>query len=722
VADDECIRILFVEDVPADAELAEHEFEKNGVQYDSMRVDTESDFRATLESFDPDIVISDYSMPLFDGMEALVIAKEFDPFLPFIVFTGSMNEDTAVACMKAGASDYVIKEHMSRLTFAVREAIDRKKIQKKSAGQEVLLRQSEERYRSIFTNSNAAMLIIDPTGTSITDANNAALDFYGWTKDELVGKRMEEINTLSPEAIRDEMRQAIMKKKNYFHFKHRLASGSVIDVEVHSGPVRFGDQTFLLSIVHDISKRIAFQAERDALALKLSHYLSMSPTITYSMRLKAGVAVSEWVSENVFHVLGYTTEEAMESDWWFRNISALDRADALKGIAILARSGTHSHEYRFMRKNRSSVWIRDEMRLVKNKNESPEIIGTLTDITGSKRAEAEIGLKSAALEAADNAVVITDRDGKIEWVNSAFERLTGFLVAEAVGKTPRDLVKSGSHDTDFYRSLWDTIVSGNVWRGEIINKRKNGEIYREEMTITPVIGDQSRIEHFIAIKSDVTERTLAKETMEISLREKEELLREIHHRVKNNMQVITSLLNLSAEDINDPALKGALAAVMRRIEAMAIVHDQFYGSQDLARIDFSLYLRQLIDALIDGNTVAAEAPKLVFEAEEMKLRLEAAIPAGLIVSEFVSNSLRFAFAGAVHPGILRISLHLRHDGILEIEVRDNGVGLAAGFDPRKTHSLGMQLIGILADQLHGSVSFNVDGGTVAVLRFPYTDT
>jgi len=273
VADEVAIRILFVEDVPTDTELAEREFVKNGIQYESKRVESEPDFRFALKTFKLDVVISDYSMPRFDGMEALMITKEVDPFLPFIVLTGSMNEDTAVACMKAGASDYVIKEHMSRLTFAIREALERRSIQKKSTEQAVLLRQSEERYRSIFADSNAVMLIIDPTGTSIMDANNAALDFYGWSKDELIGKKIAEINTLSPEAIQNEIRQAVMMKKNHFQFRHRRANGSVADVEVHSGPVRFGDQTFLLSIVHDISKRLAFESERDALALKLSHYL-----------------------------------------------------------------------------------------------------------------------------------------------------------------------------------------------------------------------------------------------------------------------------------------------------------------------------------------------------------------------------------------------------------------------------------------------------------------
>ncbi len=133
-------------------------------------------------------------------------------------------------------------------------------------------------------------------------------------------------------------------------------------------------------------------------------------------------------------------------------------------------------------------------------------IGTVTDITERKRAEAALRVKSAALNAAANAVVITDREGHVEWVNPAFEALTGFSAEEALGKNPRELVKSGKHDRAFFAGLWNTILGGDVWRGEITNRRKDGSLYLEEMTITPVRDESGGILHFVAIKSDVTGR------------------------------------------------------------------------------------------------------------------------------------------------------------------------------------------------------------------------
>jgi len=125
---DNQMRILFVEDVPADAEIAVRELQKGGIQFRSVRVDTKEEFLKALEEFRPDIIISDYAMPEFDGMQALILAKEYEAGIPFIMLTGSINEETAVECMKAGATDYILKDRMKRLPFAVNEALEQRKI------------------------------------------------------------------------------------------------------------------------------------------------------------------------------------------------------------------------------------------------------------------------------------------------------------------------------------------------------------------------------------------------------------------------------------------------------------------------------------------------------------------------------------------------------------------------------------------------------------------
>ncbi|MBL0210984.1 MAG: PAS domain S-box protein [Holophagaceae bacterium] len=171
------------------------------------------------------------------------------------------------------------------------------------------------------------------------------------------------------------------------------------------------------------------------------------------------------------------------------------------------------------------------------KNEAGEItnfIAVEQDISERKKAEASLRLQGGALEAAANAIVITDREGVIQWANAAFTTFTGYTVAEAVGRLPADLIKSGKHDRAFYKAMWDTLILGEVWRGEVINKRKNGSLYTEEMTITPLKDDKGEITHFVAVKQDITARKqaeLERQATEARVREQASLLDKAHDAI-----------------------------------------------------------------------------------------------------------------------------------------------------------------------------------------------
>ena len=141
----------------------------------------------------------------------------------------------------------------------------------------------------------------------------------------------------------------------------------------------------------------------------------------------------------------------------------------------------------------------------------------VTDKTEKKKAEDLLKLQSAALENAANAIIITDINGYIQYINPAFEKLSGYNIEEASGKTPGSLVKSGAHDESFYKKMWETIIAGDVWNGEIINNRKDGKQYTAEMTIAPVKNDAGIIQHFVAIKQDITEKKLATDLLKVRL-------------------------------------------------------------------------------------------------------------------------------------------------------------------------------------------------------------
>jgi PAS domain S-box-containing protein len=163
-------------------------------------------------------------------------------------------------------------------------------------------------------------------------------------------------------------------------------------------------------------------------------------------------------------------------------------------------------EKRYIRKDGSIAWVNVNMVVLRDVAGRPtRTVATIEDITERKKADAELHLQSEALNAAANAIVITDRDGTIVWVNRAFSTLTGYAVEEAIGENPRAVARSGVHDHAFYKRLWDTVLAGEVWNGEITNRRKNGTLYPERLTITPVKDGRGEITHFIAIKQDLTE-------------------------------------------------------------------------------------------------------------------------------------------------------------------------------------------------------------------------
>jgi len=202
-----------------------------------------------------------------------------------------------------------------------------------------------------------------------------------------------------------------------------------------------------------------------------------------------------------------------------------------------------------------------------------------------------------------------------------------------------------------------------------------------------------------------------------SLREKEVMLKEIHHRVKNNLQVISSLLSLQARYVSDPVARGIFAESQSRVQSIALVHEQLYQSADLSHVDFRRYVQSLVENLFHTFNASERGITCEVDVGGVQLPIDLAIPSGLLVNELVTNSLKHGFPGG-RTGSVRVLLRPDAPGMLHMTVADDGVGIPPDLDLRGTGSLGLDLIFTFSEQLDATVDVTREGGTVFDLRFP----
>jgi two-component sensor histidine kinase/CheY-like chemotaxis protein len=219
------------------------------------------------------------------------------------------------------------------------------------------------------------------------------------------------------------------------------------------------------------------------------------------------------------------------------------------------------------------------------------------------------------------------------------------------------------------------------------------------------------------LQHEISERIQAEENLKRSLNEKEILLKEIHHRVKNNLQTIDSLINLQCKDIKDKASANLLKESQNRIRAMAFIHEKLYESQSLAGISFSEYINSLTTYLYHSYGIDQKSVNLKTDLEEVSLDIDTAIPCGLIINELVSNSLKHAFPKGEN-GEITIGLYLADAHLVTLEVTDNGVGIPKDMDLEHTKSLGLGLLNLFVQQLDGSIEIDGTAGTTFRVVFP----
>jgi two-component sensor histidine kinase len=215
---------------------------------------------------------------------------------------------------------------------------------------------------------------------------------------------------------------------------------------------------------------------------------------------------------------------------------------------------------------------------------------------------------------------------------------------------------------------------------------------------------------------DISQMKAIESALRASVEEKDVLLKEIHHRVKNNLQVISGLLDLQAHHITDQRGREIYKESQNRVITMALIHEELYQARDLARVDFGAYMENLAANLFASYGIGKNRVRLVMEVEKSEMVVDTAIPCGLIVNELISNALKHAFPDG-RAGEVSLSFKVTGDRQFRLQVKDDGVGLPEGYMVSRSGSLGMQLISVIVDQLGGEMLVESEDGTSFTITF-----
>ena len=367
------------------------------------------------------------------------------------------------------------------------------------------------------------------------------------------------------------------------------------------------------------------------------------------------------------------------------NVSMIDAQGKEKYISLSAKS-------KCAEQNNHAVITIESTSDSASRKISPQILNELEIL--------KYGLDKAAI------VFITNSNGIIEYVNDNFCNLSLYSKEELIGNTPQ-ILNSGFHPKTFFEDLWNTIKKGETWRGDIKNKNKNGGYYWVDTVIVPFLDNKGVPCQYFSIRYDITSKKNEELEKEKLLKEKEVLLSEVHHRVKNNLQIICSLINFKKYNTNSNSKIDDLTDIHGKVVSMSLVHDEAYKTSNYAKIDILNYLTRLEYYI--ANTFSPQEIKFKLDGESIHIKLDTTINIGIILSEIISNYMKHTLTDKTPTFIVSFS---QKNGKILIKVQDNGKGFPNSVLNKTQTGMGLELIAGIVKQLNGK--FNVYNNNGAV--------
>lgn len=585
----------------------------------------------------------------------------------------------------------------------------------------------EERLRRIAVEARAlveqasdGIFITTPTGRHI-DVNESACAMLGYSREELLGRTTRDV--MAPDEPPPNLEALVAGENVVRELRLRRKDGTYVWVEL-SARIVTGGRVHTTARNID-ARRAAEQAWRES-NQTLRELGANLPALLWVRDAKSGRLVyvnTRWAS------LMRKPPVAGEHFHGFTELVHPDDLERLHEASRRLRDSDSDDTVRFVAADGSVSWHRVRGFAIRDASGEPyRIAGFAVNIDAQRAAEqalrdSEARYRSVILAMSDG-IVVHGVGGEIIQTNPSAERMLGLSHDQLVGRTSLDprwhtIREDGSPFPGEEHPGWVTLRTGEPQTGVIMGVHEPNGTLRWLMVNSRRVTDPGEEGTYSVVASfaDITERRAAEERIAASLREKEVLLKEIHHRVKNNLQIISSLLYLQSIQVDEPRLAALFKESQGRVASMALVHEMLYESPDLSRISFAKYIRQLGTSLGHSFGLIPSRVSLEVEAADFVLGIDTAIPCGLLLNEILTNSMKHAYPEG-RSGCIRIELGLAGDGRCRLVASDDGVGMPADFDDRRSSSLGATLIERLVAQIGGSMRrTNANPGTSYLIEF-----
>ena len=604
----------------------------------------------------------------------------------------------------------------------------------------IALRESETRLRLV---NNRMALATEAGGIGVWDWDIKA-DILVWDE------RMYEIYQIPPgsasntyemwrehiypddlEFLEVALREALAGVKPYApEFRIVMRDGTVRRIKANARISRdeAGQPRHMIGINFDITDLREAEESLVASEKRFRNILENAP-------IGMAIVSLEWryleVNSALCDIVGYSKDELEHLT--FKDIThPEDKEKGMDQLQKLIEGSLRSYqiEKRYIRKDGRVVWVLVAVSLIRDEQNVPlYFISQVEDISELKLSEAKLqetlALRSAILSSANQIMIATDTEGLIVSFNRAAERMLGYDRSEVIGiHTPlliHDAAEVEKHAKALSKELNRSIASGfdvlvvkaqagvadeNEW----IYVRKDGTRFPVLLSVTAIRNQAGGITGYLGVASDISDRKQKEQIIRTALVEKETLIKEVYHRVKNNLQVISSLFNLQLSTLSAGPARTALEQGAERVYAMSLVHQKLYQSDNLSSIRLDNYIRDLCQQMGQAAAIEQRGIGLLMELEPVDIGLETAVPLGLLLNELISNSLKHAFPDG-RQGEIKVQLSRTSDSMVRLVVSDNGIGMPAGLDHESATTLGLKLIYTLSGQLDAKMEMESDQGT-----------